>query len=240
MNLIELLTRGEIEVKGRLPYSSNYSFLCKVAEPESQSDSQEELLAVYKPGSGERPLWDFPEGLYMREVAAYQLSNALGWDLVPETVLRSDGPFGEGSLQRFVDADFSFHYFILLEQPSFHDALRKVAVFDILANNTDRKGGHLLLDSDERIWAIDNGLSFHRISKLRTVVWDFAGEPISEELNREIERVAKSDPNIIGPLEPYLSGLEIEALASRAQHLIDTGILPEIGEDERPFPWPLI
>ncbi|HUY86562.1 MAG TPA: phosphatidylinositol kinase, partial [Acidimicrobiales bacterium] len=140
MNLIELLTRGEIEVKGRLPYSSNYSFLCKVAEPESQSDSQEELLAVYKPGSGERPLWDFPEGLYMREVAAYQLSNALGWDLVPETVLRSDGPFGEGSLQRFVDADFSFHYFILLEQPSFHDALRKVAVFDILANNTDRKG----------------------------------------------------------------------------------------------------
>ena len=127
---------------------------------------------------GERPLWDFPTGLFKREVAAYELSEALGWGLVPRTVLRAEGPLGEGSLQEFVDADFEQHYFTLYEDEQYHDQLRAICAFDLLANNTDRKSGHCLLGRDGRIYAIDNGLSFHHEFKLRTVIWEFGGEPV--------------------------------------------------------------
>ena len=144
---------------------------------------------IYKPHAGERPLWDFPDGLYRREVAAHELSAALGWDVVPLTILREDMPHGIGSLQQFVDADFEQHYFTLLDDEATHPQLRRMAVFDIVSNNTDRKGGHCLVDADGHIWGIDNGLSFHAEFKLRTVIWDFAGEPVAPELLADLERL---------------------------------------------------
>src|SRR5207253_9916631 len=137
---------------------------------------------------GERPLWDFPPGLFKRELAAYHLSEALGWGLVPLTV-RRDGPYGEGSLQEFVQADFTQHYFTLCENTAHRDRLARICAFDLVANNADRKSGHCLLRPDDRIYAIDNGLTFHAESKLRTVIWDFAGEPIPRELLEAIERL---------------------------------------------------
>ena len=134
-----------------------------------------------RPVAGERPLWDFPEGLYRREVAAYELSVALGWDCIPATVERDD-VLGVGSLQRFVEADFSRHYFVLRDEERHDDQLLRMGVFDLLANNTDRKGGHVLVDADDHIWGIDNGLCFSTEARLRTVIWDFAGEPIPDDL----------------------------------------------------------
>ena len=137
---LTLLRQGHIELQGRMPWSSNSTFLVTVCADD------EPIQAIYKPHRGERPLWDFPDGLYRREVAAYELSEALGWRLVPETVLRDEAPFGTGSLQRFVEADFEQHYFTLLEDhPETHDALRAIATFDLVANNADRKSGHCLL-----------------------------------------------------------------------------------------------
>ena len=137
--------------------------------------------AIYKPVRGERPLWDFEPGLHRREVAAYRLSEAMGIGAVPPTVLRDDGPLGEGSVQWFVDADHREHYFTIAEQrPDLHDQLRAVALLDIVANNTDRKSGHCLLAGD-RVWAIDNGLCFAPDFKLRTVIWEFAGEALTPD-----------------------------------------------------------
>src|SRR5580698_4821140 len=167
-----ILTDGAMEVHGRIAGSSNATLLvtCRLGD--------EELLAVYKPHKGERPLWDFPGGLFRREVAAFALSEALGWGLVPETVLRAEGPFGEGSVQRFVheaqDGEGTEHYFTLRDKPVWHDTLRRLCAFDVVANNADRKSGHVLL-SEGRLWAIDNGLCFNEHDKLRTVIWDFGG-----------------------------------------------------------------
>src|SRR6478735_6775611 len=142
----------------------------------------ETAQAIYKPTRGERPLWDFEPGLHRRELAAYHLSEAMGLDLVPPTVIR-DGPLGEGSLQWFVDADHSQHYFTIHEsRDDLHDRLRAVALFDLIANNTDRKSGHVLIDSDDHVWGIDHGLCFAADFKLRTVVWEFGGEPIGAAL----------------------------------------------------------
>ena len=158
---LRILARGEVQVEGRLPWSSNRTFLATCCH------SSEELAAVYKPGMGERRLWDFPEGVYRREVAAYALSEMLNWGIVPETVEREDGPLGPGSLQRFVPSDFSQHHFTLVEDAAHHERLRTICAFDVVANNTDRKSGHCILGEDGTIWAIDNGLCFHREPKLR-------------------------------------------------------------------------
>ncbi len=155
-----------------MPWSSNRTFLTNLCLDDQTAN------AVYKPASGERPLWDFPDGLYRREVAAYELSEALGWQLVPMTIERDEAPMGTGSLQWFVDADFEQHYFTLIEDERWWPQLERICAFDILANNTDRKSGHCLVDTDGHIWAIDNGLSFHAEFKLRTVIWEFGGEPI--------------------------------------------------------------
>jgi uncharacterized repeat protein (TIGR03843 family) len=174
---LELLRHGEIEVLGRMPYSSNATFLVDVCH--------EGLLAqgIYKPHRGERPLWDFPSGLFKREAAAFELAEHVGWHLVPPTVVR-DGPLGEGSLQLFMPSHFEQHYFTLRDDGDHIEAMQRLCVFDLLANNTDRKSGHVLLGEDGRIWAIDNGLSFHAEFKLRTVIWDFAGEPIPNDIRR--------------------------------------------------------
>jgi uncharacterized repeat protein (TIGR03843 family) len=225
-----LLTRGEITVKGRLPWSSNATFLVAVTL------DGESGLAVYKPGRGERPLWDFPPRLYRREVAAWHLSEALGWGLVPLTVER-DGPLGEGSLQRFVRADFDRHYFMLREDDTLRPQLERVCVFDVLANNADRKGGHCLLDEDAHIWAIDNGLTFHVEPKLRTVIWDFAGEPIPASLLDDVRRALGA--RVPAPLAALLAREERAALLARARALLDAGRFPE-ERGGRDYPWPLV
>ena len=228
---LELLAEGELEVLGRLPWSSNYSFLAMVRLRGI------EQRAVYKPGRGERPLWDYPGGLFRREVAAYELSAALALGIVPETVLRLEGPHGEGSVQRFVDADFAEHYFTLLNEPLHHAQLRRIAAFDLLINNGDRKGGHLIIDWESRIWGIDHGLCFHVEGKLRTVMWDFAGEELPAEVLAGCELVVDSIPD---PVAALLEGDECAALRRRAVRLLRKPLFPSPREDHRAYPWPLV
>jgi uncharacterized repeat protein (TIGR03843 family) len=228
---LTVLASGEIELRGRMPWSSNATFLVAVRH------EGVELGAVYKPQRGERELWDFPDGLFRREAAAYHLSLALGWPIVPETIVREDAPIGIGSLQRFVEADFDEHYFTLLEDERHHEALRRIAVFDILANNADRKSGHCLLDKAGHIWAIDNGLSFHVHPKLRTVIWDFAGQRVGDALLADVERLV-DEP--LGALCELLHPLEVEALADRARALLRVREMPSPPPGHRAYPWPLV
>ena len=230
----DVLQRGEIEIKGRMPWSSNATFLCELTLDE------QECLAVYKPARGERPLWDFPSGLYQREIAAYELSEALGWDLVPPTVLR-EGPLGDGSMQLFVEADFAEHYFTLHEKrPEFHDRMRAMAAFDVIANNTDRKSGHVLLATDGPmaglIFGIDHGVCFHEDWKLRTVIWEFSGETIPAELLPGITRLAQSVPE---SLAGWLSHAELDAVRHRAQVLAEQLVFPTDSTGHR-YPWPMV
>lgn len=236
-----LLREGEIELLGRMPYASNATFLVRVCPAEAHGDAAEdedpELLAIYKPARGERPLWDFPSGLYRREVAAWVLAEHLGWDLVPTTVARQEGPFGEGSLQRFVEADVDQHYFTMLEEPDLHDQLRRIAAFDLVVNNTDRKGGHLLIDADRHIWCIDNGLAFHAEPKLRTVIWDFAGEDVPAAILDDVRRVTSGPPP--RELGDLLDPFERDALVTRARALVHLGEFP--GDPTgHAYPWPLV
>ena len=229
-DVLEILRRGEVEVTGRLPWSSNGTFLVDVCL------DGEELPAVYKPLRGERPLWDYPPGLYRREVAVYLVSEALGWGLVPETVLRDDGPFGPGSLQRFVPARFEEHYFTLLERPELHDALKTVCLFDMVVNNGDRKSGHCLLEEQGRVWAIDHGLCLHEEPKLRTVIWDFAGQPVPVDRLDAVARLAAAPPpGLAGVLEPA----EVDALAARAAAVVRRPVFPMV-RSARAYPWPLV
>jgi len=227
---LSLLARGEIELQGRMPWSSNGTFLATVSECGIIQ------AAIYKPHRAERPLWDFPGGLYQREVAAYELSVALGWGLVPETVLRDEAPLGTGSLQWFIEADFEQHYFTLLEHEQYRPALQAVATFDLIANNADRKSGHCLLDGEGKIWGIDHGLCFHAQPKLRTVIWDFAGEPIPAPLLDDVARLAEDPP---AALRPLLDDGERAAVVRRARAVVRSGRFPEPGE-ARPYPWPLV
>jgi uncharacterized repeat protein (TIGR03843 family) len=229
--LTGLLLAGAIEIEGRMPWSSNNTFLVTVTYEGAQ------VPAIYKPGRGERPLWDFPDRLYRREVAAYELSEALGWGFVPPTVELDDGPLGGGSLQLFVNADFEQHYFTLLEDEAHHRILKRMATFDVIANNADRKGGHCLVDADGRIWGIDHGLCFHTQPKLRTVIWDFAGDPLEPDDEDDIRRLVESGlPDSVAHL---LDPEEGRALHKRAQHLLREQRLPEPRTDH-PFPWPLV
>ena len=196
-----------------------------------------QMAAIYKPLRAERPLWDFPGGLYRREVAAYELAVALGWEMVPQTVERLEAPLGLGSLQRFVNADFEQHYFTLLEEAAHHPALRRMAVFDVLANNADRKGGHCLIDDEGRIWGIDHGLCFHESPKLRTVIWDFAGEDIDDTLVADVATFVEA--GVSPALEHLLAASEAEALVRRAQALLRRPRFPAPRND-RPYPWPLV
>lgn len=220
-------------VLGRLPWSSNGTFLVEVCEEQGAEPTR----AVYKPHRGERPLWDYPSGLYRREVAAYVLSEWLGWGIVPETVER-DGPLGPGSVQRFVDADFDEHYFTLLERPEHHDGLKRICAFDLVVNSGDRKSGHCLLDGEGRIWGIDNGLSFHPHPKLRTVIWDFEGQPLPEECMDGVRRLALAGEPPAG-LAGLLGEVEVSALLARAAAIVRHPYFPA-ARSARAFPWPLV
>jgi uncharacterized repeat protein (TIGR03843 family) len=229
------LLRGEIDVEGRMPYSSNATFLVHVVHDDRTHP------AIYKPVRGERPLWDFEPGLHRREVAAYLLSETLELGVVPPTVLR-DGPLGEGSVQWFVTADHSQHYFTIYESlPEVHDQLRSIALLDLLANNTDRKSGHCLVvpgdaDVPPAVWAIDNGLCFAPDDKLRTVIWEFGGDPIPDHLLELVARLCERVPVEIAAL---LRTDEVEGLRRRAARCLRERHFPTDPTGRR-YPWPLV
>ena len=228
---LTLLSEGSIELVGLIPRSSNQTFLVQV------SCGEDEGYAVYKPEAGERPLSDFEPGLYKRERAAYLLSEALGWGFVPPTVIREDAPLGVGSLQWFIDCDFQQHYFTLFEDaPETHADMARIALFDYIANNTDRKSGHVLRGDDGRIWGIDHGLCFSAAFKLRTVIWEFAGEPIPDALLKDIAPFAEAAPAEVAEL---LDNDEVTALQHRVQRLLRVGVLP-IDRTGMRYPWPLV
>jgi len=233
-DVLALLAKGEMEVQGMMPWSSNYTLLVTVRDGDLQG------LAVYKPRRGERPLWDFPRGtLCQREFAAFLLSEALGWSLVPPTVLR-DGPYGYGSVQLYIDCDQDAHLFTMQKEGGYEEQLARLAAFDILSNNADRKSGHCLKGTDGRLWAIDHGICFHAEPKLRTVLWDYAGEPICEEIMADLRALREDIRNggrFIRALEGLLAPEEVRAFRRRLDRLIETGCYPDPGA-ARHIPWP--
>jgi hypothetical protein len=233
-DILTLLAKGEIELQGSMPWSSNYTLLVSLTHEQLQG------LAVYKPRRGERPLWDFQRGtLCQREFAAYLLSAALGWQLIPPTVLR-DGPYGVGSVQLFIDADQEAHLFTMQKEGGYEWELERLAAFDIIINNADRKSGHCLKGSDGRLWAIDHGICFHTEYKLRTVLWDYAGQPIRDDILvdlRTLQKRMQANDYEIKVLESLLAADEIKALRRRLDRLVQAGRFPDPGAG-RNVPWP--
>lgn len=228
-NLETALRFGKLELKGQFMLGSNYTFLVNV--------KHEGLTypAVYKPSRGEQPLWDFPDNtLAQREVAAYLVSEALGFHFVPYTTLRDDGPYGPGSLQQYIEYDPEYHYFTFSDEDK--QLLKPVVLFDLLCNNADRKGSHVFFDSEHKLWAIDHGICFHEEDKLRTVIWDFAGQPIPDDLLSPLA----STGGWRALLEPYLSPGEVTRLQSRAEALSRSRVFPHPPPGRRAFPYPPI
>ena len=219
---------GNYEIKGQFTFGSNYTFLVTV-EHEGR-----EYPAVYKPLRGEQPLWDFPENtLAGREVAAYLVSEYLGFHVVPFTTLRQDGPFGAGSLQQYIDYDPEYHYFSFSEEDRL--LLKPVVLFDLLCNNADRKGSHVFFEKDSHhLYAIDHGICFHEENKLRTVLWDFSGQAIPADLLAPLAGIRTLLPS----LEPYLSPRELSAFFARADSILKRGTFPRQPRDRRAMPWP--
>ena len=224
------LTHGNYELKGQFVLGSNYTFLVNVQH------EGVEYPAVYKPSKGEQPLWDFPDNtLAQREVAAYLLSEQLGFHFVPVTILREDGPYGRGSLQQYLQYDVEYHYFNFTTEDK--ELLKPIMLFDLLINNADRKGSHIFFEKDtHKLYAIDHGLCFHEEDKIRTVIWDFAGHAIPGEL---LAPLAQAD-SWSATLEPYLSPEEITALQRRAEKLLASKVFPRAPRDRRAFPYPPI
>lgn len=231
---LDLLSKGEMKnAHGLMPWSSNYTFLVTVRY------ATIEVLAIYKPCRGERPLWDFPDGtLALREVASFHVSQALGWDFIPPTVLR-EGFMGLGAVQFFIEADLEEHYFTLRD--AHQETFQRVAAFDYIVNNADRKGGHCLKGKDGHIWTIDHGLTFHYEHKLRTVIWDFAGQPIPEPILADLIRLQQTFNQPSSPVRTKLAALLSEQEVKRFQHRLDrliaAGIFPLPGSGRNvPFP----
>ncbi|MFN2146155.1 MAG: SCO1664 family protein [Anaerolineales bacterium] len=232
--LIEVLSRGEIAVTGQFMWGSNYTFFCNISLEET------ELKAVYKPVRGERPLWDFPsESLSGREVAAYLVSELGGWGMVPPTVFRQEAPAGAGSVQLFVEHDPEYHF--LNFSPEDRQRARPVALFDVVVNNTDRKAGHVLIDEAGKLWLIDHGVCFHVQPKLRTVIWDFAGQPLTAAEQEQLMALRAGlapEAELYRQLGDYLSRHEIQAMAGRIDKLLSAGEFPYPSEDWPSTPWP--
>ena len=225
----------DLKVLGLLHGSSNYTFLARL-EPHPPGG----LLAVYKPARGESPLWDFEAGtLYRREVAAYELSKVLGWPRIPPTVVRQEGPHGVGAVQLFIDADRR-HF--LEEQSARRDTWAKVALFDVITNNADRKSGHCLFDANDEVWVIDHGLTFNVDAKLRTVIWDFSGEPLPPELCGDVERavVGVEKGGLAMTLDGLLSPAEVRVLKRRLRGVLDPSWRFPEPTSAWSVPWPPI
>jgi uncharacterized repeat protein (TIGR03843 family) len=230
---LALLSEGDLDLIGRMPYSSNATFLVDLCHEGLEAQ------AIYKPHRGERPLWDFPSGLYQREVAAFLISQDLGWDLVPPTVVRHDAPHDTGSLQLFMPTAFEEHYYTIHEQSDEHDdAFRRICALDVVINNTDRKSGHCLLGTDGGIWAIDHGVAFHHQYKLRTVIWEFVDEPLPDDVQEDLWRFLERGlpESVIELLDP----LERDAVLARATALATAGRFPADDSGGHRYPWPLV
>ncbi len=227
---LTLLRSGTIDVEGRLLDASNATLFCRITDGELTAE------CVYKPVRGERPLWDFPDGtLAGRELAAYEVSEATGWDLVPPTVMR-DGPFGPGMVQLWIDLDES----VDLEQLVRSDLpqLRRMALFDAVINNADRKGGHLLpVDGASHIFGIDHGISFHSEDKLRTLLWGWRGRKLSRAERELLERL-RFDAELDERLLELITRREVAATHRRIDRLLRTGVFPQPSDDWRSIPWP--
>ncbi len=232
-----LLLTAEFEDCQTLWYSSNYVFLGQMC-----AEGGVQFAAVYKPLRGETPLWDFPNGeLYKREAAAYELAKLLGWPFVPPTVVR-DGPEGVGSLQVYIQHDAHSHFFTQRENHELVPQLQRMCAFDYVANNADRKGGHCLLDENGRIWGIDHGLCFNTQYKLRSVIWDWAGDAVEDEWLADIERCAtnlRAGSLEAEPLRALLPKDELGALCGRMERLVRDRTYPHPGP-HRSYPWPLV
>lgn len=247
-DILQFLQTGTFKLEGLLPWSSNYTFLVQICGDWGEGQ-QTELEAVYKPRRGERPLWDFSQGtLCQREKAAFLISESLGWQLVPPTVLR-EGPHGLGSVQQFIPHDPERHYLTFEGEAAYRPQLQRIALFDILINNADRKSGHVLLQEQAeasitpRLWTIDHGVCFHTDYKLRTVIWEFAGQPIPQELQQDLAsfqaRLSNKESNLRLQVAELLTQREILALQKRIHHLLSQGIFSPPGPG-RHYPWPPI
>ncbi|HVD01575.1 MAG TPA: hypothetical protein VNG93_10590 [Candidatus Dormibacteraeota bacterium] len=229
---------GSIEVLGLLPNSSNYTYLARLDKP---LGAEGDALAVYKPAQGESPLWDFPDGsLHRREVAAYRLARFLGWPLIPPTVTRREAPMGVGSLQLFVPSESGRAFFSIRDEQL--DQLLPVALFDVIANNADRKAGHHLRDGSGRLWVIDHGLTFHAEPKLRTIIWDFAGEPLPPAFRPDLERAlaAVRGGELAAELDGLISVRELGLLERRLRGVLQPGWLFPSPTSAWSVPWPPI
>jgi hypothetical protein len=229
---LALLQRAEITSARLIPWGSNYTFGVVLID-----DDESEHIAIYKPRAGESPLYDFPDGtLYRREVSAYHVSRFLGWDLVPPTTIR-EGPHGIGSLQMYVEPSPD------AEDPSQFwsqclPAIERLVLFDHITNNADRKLGHCLRDRHGKIWGIDHGLTFNTYPKLRTVLWQFVGDPISPPLLLDLERLCDSEADLRHQLMSLLSTAEINAFFARAAALTRSGSYPLLnGRKNVPWGW---
>ncbi|MEZ4510426.1 MAG: SCO1664 family protein [Chloroflexota bacterium] len=242
--ILQILQEGEFEVEGVLPWSSNYAFLVTMCLDGA------DVVAVYKPRRGERPLWDFTTGtLCQREQAAFLVSEGLGWQLIPPTVLR-DGPHGIGSVQLFIQHNPENHYFTFEGSDIHRQQLQQMALLDVVINNADRKSGHVLLEEAEdetaipttmpvRIWGIDHGICFHSDYKLRSVIWEFAGWPIPDEMLEELTQLQQllTQPDNPLLLNVLLSPDELTAMQRRLDKLLRQKIFPQPGPG-RHYPWP--
>ncbi len=235
----DILNHGTITIEGLLPDSTNNSMLVWVHH------AQTRLLAVYKPGDGERPLWDFPHGtLYQREIAAYLINEALGYTLVPPTINRPDAPYGPGALQLFIQHNPAHHLLTLQQDPGYLHHTQILAAFDALINNADRKSGHCLKDPQGHLWAIDHGLCFHHQNKLRTILWDYAGQPLPPHILQNLQNLQTTlttpDDPMTRQLATLLSAMEQRALLERLHTLITTATYPEPSPHGPHIPWPPI
>ena len=217
----DLLRHGEFQTCELTPLGSNYTFIA------SLQLGERECRAIYKPRDGEVPLWDFAKGtLYKREFGAYLLSQVLGWDFIPRTIVR-DGPYGIGSVQEYVDHDPRLNYYTLGEGDA--EDLRMICCFDLVSNNTDRKANHVLVDENGKLWGIDQGLTFHSDTKIRTVIWDFGGEPIPKVYLDSLNGLTGQFLNPAGTFRELLELLlpdEVIALQKRVQWVLSERAFP--------------
>jgi hypothetical protein len=233
-SLVEAMRFGELSVTGRLVDASNATLYGVIkAMDGAESD---EIRVIYKPVAGERPLWDFPDGnLANREYAAFLISEIAEWNLVPTTILR-EGPFGLGMVQQWIDIDETVDLALFYSQDK--PLLRKLALFDAVINNTDRKIGHLLPTTDGKLLGCDHGVTFHHEDKLRTVLWQWAGIALSDQEIIELRKLAEEILKEQVVFHKLLTEIELQALLARIERLISTGIFPEPSDEWPAVPWP--